>query len=155
MIESDTDYREEYKENWLKRNPGKDIMKDLDPEEYKYMQVEDEKGNKETRKIQYDLEISVGAGLPNNRAYRYSIVRQSFLDHAISTKEYRNYLIHQLGLNLQEYPETIQEQQEIGLVDEENQKKLQQSQNLTQANGSVEGLTANGNPSLNYMRGGM
>ena len=40
MIEADTDYREKYKEEWQKRNPNKDIMKDLDPEEYKYMQAE-------------------------------------------------------------------------------------------------------------------
>jgi len=152
MIEADTDYRQNYKEEWQKRNPDKDIMKDLDPNEYKYMQVEDENGNKETRKIQYDLEISVGAGLPNNKAYRYTIIRQSFLDHAITTKEYREYLIKQLGLDVQEYPETIQEQQEIGLIDEENQRMLQQQ---AQMNGNVEGLTQNGRPSLNYMRGAM
>lgn len=152
MIEADTDYRQNYREEWQKRNPDKDIMKDLDPNEYKYMQVEDENGNKETRKIQYDLEISVGAGLPNNKAYRYTIIRQSFIDHAITTKEYREYLIKQLGLDVQEYPETIQEQQEIGLIDEENQRMLQQQ---AQINGNVEGLTQNGRPSLNYMRGAM
>lgn len=155
MIEADTDYREEYKKQWQERNPNKNILTDLDPEEYKYMQVEDEKGNKETRKIQYDLEISVGAGLPNNRAYRYTIVRQSYVDHAITTKEYRNYLIQQLGLNIQEYPETIQEQQEIGLINEDNQKVLQNQAEMNRTNGNVEGMTANGNPSLNYMRGGM
>ena len=152
MIEADTDYRENYRKEWQERNPDKDIMKDLDPDEYKYMQVEDENGNKETRKIQYDLEISVGAGLPNNKAYRYSIIRQAFIDKAITTKEYREYLIKQLGLDVQEYPETIQEQQEIGLIDEENQRTLQQQ---TQMNGNVEGLTQNGRPSLNYMRGAM
>lgn len=152
MIEADTDYRQNYKEEWQKRNPDKDIMKDLDPNEYKYMQVEDENGNKETRKIQYDLEISVGAGLPNNKAYRYTIIRQSFIDHAITTKEYREYLIKQLGLDVQEYPETIQEQQEIGLIDEENQRLLQQQ---AQMNGNIEGLTQNGRASLNYMRGAM
>ena len=151
MIESDTDYRDKYREEWQKRNPDKNIMEDLDPNEYKYMQVEDEKGHKETRKIQYDLEISVGAGLPNNKAYRYSIVRQSFIDHGISTKEYRDYLIKQLGLDFQEYPETLQEQQEIGLIDEENQRVIQQQQ-MNQSNG---GFNPNVNPSLNYMRGGM
>ena len=49
MIEADTDYREAYRKEWQERNPGKDVMKDLDPNEYKYMQVEDDKGNKETR----------------------------------------------------------------------------------------------------------
>ena len=31
MIEADTDYRQNYREEWQKRNPDKDIMKDLDP----------------------------------------------------------------------------------------------------------------------------
>ena len=151
MIEADTDYREEYKENWKKRNPNKDIEKDLDPEEYRYMQVEDENGNKETRKIQYDLDISVGAGLPNNKAYRYTVTRQSYVDKAISTKEYRDYLRKNLGMDLQEYPETIQEQQQTGLVDEEN---LQEQQQLGQnQNANIEGLTASGNPQTSYMRG--
>lgn len=147
MIESDTDYREEYKKKWKERNPNKDIMKDLDPAEYRYMQVEGE-----TRKIQYDLDISVGAGLPNNRAYRYSIVRQMYVDKAITKREYRNYMIKQLGMNIQEYPETEIEQQEIGLVSDETVKKQQEEQ-LKQQNTNIEGLTPNGNISKNYMKG--
>jgi hypothetical protein len=148
MIESDTDYREKYKENWKANNPGKDISKDLDPEEYKYMQVE-ANGKKETRKIQYDLEISVGAGLPNNKAYRYSVIRQAYVDKAISRLEYRNYLIKQLGVDIQEYPETMQEQQELGIVDEE----AMQEQQMIQQNPNIEGLTPAGNPQTSYMKG--
>jgi hypothetical protein len=148
MIESDTDYREKYKENWKANNPGKDISKDLDPEEYKYMQVE-ANGKKETRKIQYDLEISVGAGLPNNKAYRYSVIRQAYVDKAISRLEYRNYLIKQLGVDIQEYPETMQEQQELGIVDEETM----QEQQMIQQNPNIEGLTPAGNPQTSYMKG--
>lgn len=154
MIEADTDYRENYKKEWQKRNPGKDIMKDLDPEEYKYMQVEDDKGNKETRKIQYDLDVSVGAGLPNNRAYRYTIVRQMYVDKALTKCEYRDYMIKQLGMNIQEYPETEQEQQEIGLIDEETLKAQQQeAATLQQQNSNIEGMTANGNVATSYMKG--
>lgn len=152
MIEADTDYRNSYKEEWQKRNPDKDVMTDLDPEEYKYMQVQDDKGNVETRKIQYDLEISVGAGLPNNRAYRYNIVRQMYVDKALTRREYRNYMIKQLGMNIQEYPETEQEQQEIGMIDEETMQKQQQFSEKQQQNAGVEGLTASGNPSINYAR---
>lgn len=146
MIEADTDYREKYKSEWKKRNPTKDIQKDLDPDEYKYMQV----GN-ETRKIQYDLDISVGAGLPNNRAYRYQIVRQMYIDKAMTKREYRNYMVKQLGLNIQEYPETEAEQQEIGLIDEKNLKEQQEI--LPQQNSSIEGMTANGNVATSYMKG--
>ena len=147
MIEADTDYRNKYKEEWQKRNPDKSIETDLDPEEYKYMQVENE-----TRKIQYDLDISVGAGLPNNRAYRYTIVRQMYVDKAISKLEYRNYMIKQLGLNVQEYPETEAEQQEIGIIDEETIQEEQERQELVQQNANIEGLSPNGNPIINYAR---
>lgn len=149
MTESDTDYREQYITNWQERNPDKNPQTDLNPEEYKYMQVDNE-----TRKIQYDLEISVGAGLPNNRAYRYQIVRQMYVDQALSKREYRNYMAKQLGMNIQEYPETTAEQQQLGLIDEETMAQMQQQRQFQQ-NGAVEGLNQNGNPSLNYMKGVM
>ena len=156
MIESDTDYRENYIQEYLKRNP-KANREDIDPNEYKYMQADNEE-----RKVQYDLTVSVGAGLPNNRAYRFNIVRQARADHAISNKEYRNYLIKQLGLNIPEIPASVQEQKEIGIYSEDTQKALEelaqnqsgqaQGQAITQ-NANIEGLTANGNVSKNYLKG--
>lgn len=138
MIEADSDYRNEYRKN----NPN------AKPEDYRYMQADDG----ETRPIMYDLNVTVGAGLPNNRAYRYSIVRQSYADKAITKKEYRNYLIKQLGLNLQEIPESEAEQQELGIYD---QNQIQQQEQLAQTNqnANIEGLNANGNVATSYMRG--
>lgn len=143
MIEADSDYRNEYRKN----NPN------AKPEDYRYMQADDG----ETRAIMYDLNVTVGAGLPNNRAYRYSIVRQSYADKAITKKEYRNYLIKQLGLNLQEIPESEAEQQELGIYD---QNQIQRQEQLTQENmlqtnqnANIEGLNANGNVAKSYMRG--
>ena len=140
LIESDSEYREEY----LKNNPN------AKPEDYKYMQSD--KG--ETRKIMFDLFVTVGAGLPNNRAYRYSIVRQAYADKAITRREYRNYLIKQLGLNIQEVPETLEEQQELGIYDKETVQQ-QNASNQTigmNQNAGIEGLTANGNVATSYMR---
>lgn len=143
LTEADTDYRDEYQKKWKERHPGKSIT-ELDPEEYKYMQVDNE-----TRKIQYDLDISVGAGLPNNRAYRYTIVRQMYVDKAISKREYRNYMIKQLGMNIQEYPETEQEQQELQLMDENTVKDIQNMQQ----NSNMDGFTQNGNVATSYLKG--
>ena len=157
MTEADTDYREQYISKYLERHKGA-TREDIDPSEYKYMQVDNE-----DRKIEYDLSVSVGAGLPNNRAYRYNIVRQARIDHAISNKEYRNYLIKQLGLNIPEIPESQVEQQEISIYDEETQKLVEkqqqqqqmQAQNLlTGQNNNIEGLTANGRVSRKYLREG-
>ena len=149
LIEADTEYREKYKEEWQKRNPGKSI-EELDENEYKYMQSETE-----TRKIKYDLIVSVGAGLPNNRAYRYSLVRQAYVDHAISTREYRNYLIKQLGLNIPETPESIEEQQQTGIYDQETMNKLKEQQEIIQnnQNANIEGLSVNGNPMPSQLKG--
>lgn len=151
MIESDTKYRNKYKE----QHP------DAKPEEYKFMQADNE-----TRKIKFDLNVTVGAGLPNNRAYRYSIVRQAYADKAISKKEYRNYLIKQLGLNIQEIPETMEEQQELGIYDNDIINEMQNSQNGQALNNvantgilnnnqdsNIEGLNANGNVRTSYLRG--
>lgn len=147
LIESNTEYREEYKKNWQQRNPNGNFKKEENKDTYKYMEVKNE-----SRKIKYDLCVSVGAGLPNNKAYRYNIVRQSFIDHAISIKEYREYLVKNLGLNIPETPETIEEQQQTGIYDEKTIQKMQQAQQNQQFNqsGEVEGLSANGNPMQNY-----
>ena len=143
MIESDSDYRKQYKE----RNP------EAKPEDYEFMQSDDN----ETRKIMYDLNVTVGAGLPNNRAYRYSIVRQSYVDKAITKKEYRKYLIKQLGLNLQEVPESEAEQQELGIYDQNTIQQQEQvgGVNVMQnnQNANIEGLNANGNVATSYMKG--
>lgn len=136
MIESDTEYRNKYK----KAHP------DAKPEEYKYMQSD----NGETRHVMFDLSVTVGAGLPNNRAYRYSIVRQAYADKAISKKEYRSYLVKQLGLNIQEIPESIEEQQELQIY---NKDIMQQQQTQNTNNANIEGLNANGNVATSYMKG--
>lgn len=138
LTEADTEYRNAYKE----------AHKDAKPEDYEYMQVYNE-----TRQVMFDLSVSVGAGLPNNRAYRYSIVRQSYVDKAITTPEYRNWLVKQVGLNIPEIPKTIQEQQQIGVYDQETIEKTQQEQALQQSmNAGVEGLNANGNVQTSYLR---
>lgn len=138
LTEADTEYRNAYRE----------AHKDAKPEDYEYMQVDNE-----TRKVMFDLSVSVGAGLPNNRAYRYSIVRQAYVDRAISTPEYRDYLIKQVGLNIPETPKTLQEQQQIGVFDQETLEKVQQEQQMQSMNAGVEGLNANGNVQTSYMRG--
>lgn len=138
LTEADTEYRNAYKE----------AHKDAKPEDYEYMQVDNE-----TRKVMFDLSVSVGAGLPNNRAYRYSIVRQAYADKAITTPEYRDYLIKQVGLNIPETPKTLQEQQQIGVFDQETVEKVQQEQQMQSMNAGVEGLNANGNVQTSYMRG--
>lgn len=140
MIEADSEYRKKY----LEKNPN------AKPEDYRYMQSDEG----ETRPIMFDLSVTVGAGLPNNRAYRYSMVRQAYADKAISKKEYRRYLVKQLGLNIQEIPESQEEQQELGIYDQNQiQQQEQITQNSMQQNANIEGINANGNVMPSYMKG--
>ena len=76
-----------------------------------------------------------------------------YVDKALTKREYRDYMIKQLGMNIQEYPETELEQQEIGLIDEETLKKQQNVAQMQQQNSNIEGLTASGNPQTSYMKG--
>lgn len=137
LMKSNTEFRDAYKEK----------HKDAKPEDYEYMQVEGE-----TRKVKYDLRVTVGAGMPNNKAYRYNIVKESYKEKAITRREYRKYLIDNLGLNVPEIPESQAEQQELGIFSEETLQQMQQAQQIQQGqSGDIEGLNTNGN----VMIGGM
>lgn len=146
LIEADTDYREKYKKNWQEHNKDKNLD-ELDPKEYEYMQVENE-----TRKIKFDLKVTVGAGLPANKAFRYNIMAESYAKQAITRREYRKYLIKNLGLDIPEVPDSIEEQQQLGIYSEENMKKIQEA---AKQNANTEGINANGNVAISQVRGGM
>lgn len=159
LMEADSDYRENYKKNWLENHKDKKI-EDLDPDEYKYMQVDDE-----TRKVKYDLKMSVGAGLPANKAFRYNIMSESYQKGAITKKEYRAYLIENLGLSIPVIPDSIQEQQQIGVFSEDTMEMMKQAQQQTQIPGGqpqqpglgseTQGINANGNVAISQVKGGL
>ena len=74
-----------------------------------------------------------------------------YADKALTKREYRNYMIKNLGMNIPEIPETDTEQQELGIYDENKLKQIQQEQ-IAQQNANVEGLTPNGNPAISQVR---
>lgn len=149
LIESDTEYRNKYKEK----------HKDAKLEDYEYMQV----GN-ETRKVKYDLRVTVGAGMPSNKAFRYNIIMEAYAKKLISSKEARKYLIETLGLNISEVPESIQEQQQIGIFENNiiNNQSLINTNNPTiskpeyiNQDSGIQGINANGNVELSRVKGGV
>lgn len=142
LIPSDTEYRTKYKEEWRKRNPNKKI-EELDSKEYAFKQVESE-----TRKVKFDLNVTVGAGMPANKAFRYTIMKESYHEKAITKREYRRFLIKNLGLDVKEVPETLEEQTQLGIYDPETVKQTQmQTQNT-----DVQGINANGNVALSQVK---
>lgn len=150
LIKSNTDYQNKYKE----------AHKDAKPEDYEYMQVEGE-----TRKVKYDLNVTVGAGMPNNKAFRYNLIAESYAKQAITKREYRKYLIDNLGLNVPEIPESEAEQQELGIFSDETIEKMQAQTNQDRQTGNmnntyqtqgadIQGINANGNIAPSQVREG-
>ena len=101
--------------------------------------------------------------MPNNKAFKYNVMMESYKGRTISRKETRKYLIDELGIPVSEVPETIQEQQELGIFDTDTMPQTPQMQEQSQGNiqnyvnqePNVQGLTGNGNVSLNQVRGGL
>ena len=121
----------------------------------------------ENRKIKYDLRVTVGAGMPNNKAFRYNLVSESYNRKTITKREYRKYLIDNLGLNVPEIPESEAEQQELGIFSDdtiEKMKQIEATQNVQTPNGmqrnntyqtqgaDIPGINRNGNISINQVR---
>lgn len=63
-----------------------------------YMEKTDERGNVKTRKIHVILSVSVGAGVPKNKAFMYNIINEAFAKGAMSKQEYREKLKEYVGL---------------------------------------------------------
>lgn len=58
----------------------------------------------ETKKADFDVEVTVGAGLPQNKGYIFQMANQAVQIGAISPPEYRKLLIDYVGLPLDENP---------------------------------------------------
>lgn len=133
LMKSNTEYMNKYKKE----------HKDAKPSDYEYMQVEGE-----TRKVKYDLKVTVGAGMPNNKAFRYNLVSESYAKKAITKREYRKYLIENLGLNVPEVPTSLAEQQELQIFSDDVIDQMQQAQ----MGADVAGINANGNVAPSQVR---
>ena len=67
--------------------------------------LEDEEGNQMTREVQLDLSLSMGNGLPSDKAFMYQTVvelSKAIIDgrSVITWKEFREYLRSEVGLPL-------------------------------------------------------
>jgi hypothetical protein len=66
------------------------------PPDYKapeYMQ-----NGEETKEAMFDIAVTVGAGLPNNKAFVYQMIKEAKADGTITPEEYREWLIKNMGL---------------------------------------------------------
>lgn len=121
------------------------------PEGYKdpeYMLAKGDEGAV-TKSVNFDIKVSIGAGIPNNRAFRYNVIREAFVAGAIDLPEYR-YWLKKLGA----LPETSyeQEQQINQKLEQLMMMKTIRPRNM---NADIEGLTQNGTPQSLQNQGGV
>lgn len=115
----------EFKKAFKVRNPN--------AEEPKYMEKRNEKGESSKRKIHVILSVSVGAGLPKNKALMYNIIKETFANGAMSQDEYRKKLEEYVGLP---YDESMNQQQQGGTIENQVEMPLgTQSRNIFNNNG--------------------
>lgn len=102
----------EYKQAFKRINPN--------AEEPKYMERVSENGETNKRKIHVILSVSVGVGLPKNKALMYNIIKETFQNGGMDREEYRKKLEEYVGLP---YDETMQQQQQA-VQNAENQVNI-------------------------------
>ena len=79
-----------YKKAFLSMHP--------DAEEPLYMNKTTKKGKDVTRNIRVLLNVSVGAGIPKNKALMYNVINEVFAKKAMDPVKYREFLEEYLGL---------------------------------------------------------
>lgn len=99
--------------------------------EPEYMQL----GN-ETKEAFFDVEVTVGAGLPNNKAFVYTVIKEVFASGAIDKVTYLNLLRDYVKLPIEEIP---QQQMDPQL--------MQQLMGQLTPNPNMQGLSPQGNVS--------
>lgn len=134
---------EAFTRGFMENNPDK--------EQPKWMQLTDEQGQGITKSVELDVEINVGAGLPKNKAFVYSMAEKLssiVIDgkSLVGWKEMRDFLRDFLGMPLMDDNEVIQQK-----IQEAQQAMGGQPGAPTggpMPNANVEGLTKRGNPQM-------
>lgn len=90
MVPTDETYRKAFEAE----NPGKEI-----PE---YMEKKTKAGKTVKRKLHVILSVSVGAGIPKNKAFIYNMLNELYAKKAMSLKTYREYLEEYMGIPFDE-----------------------------------------------------
>lgn len=92
----------------------KDAFKAINPniEPPEYMEKTNKKGKTEKRKIHVILSVSVGAGIPKNKALMYNVINEAYAKGAMSREEYRKKLEEYIGLPYKEEDEQLTAQAE-------------------------------------------
>jgi hypothetical protein len=136
---------EGFRRKWMDANPDTPV-----PE---YMISTTSEGQPLTKSARFDMKVSIGAGVPNNKAFRYTVTKESYMSGAMSIPEYRQ--------RLREYdilPETSWEQEQAIVAKLEQQKMAAATKGTEEQRpyADIEGLSASGRPAaLKNLGGGV
>jgi len=99
---------EMYKAQYVRNNPEAQL-----PDS---MILQGDSGEPETKEAEFDITVTVGAGMPNNKAFVYSVMSEAFKAQIVSAEEFRKYLQNNLGLPLEETMPMPQQQANPGAM---------------------------------------
>lgn len=97
------------------------------------------------KQAEFDIKITVGAGLPQNKAFVYQVISESFAKGAITPQEYRKLLKDYVNLPVNDKPEEVQkaEQQQAQQKQQQGMQPMQE-QNIEGAPAPQGGVVVNG-----------
>ena len=98
-----------------------------------------------TKSAKFDIRIKIGAGLPENKAFRYNIVKESYINKSITIREYRRFLRDYLAMTI----DTEEEEQIVRKLEVREQLELEALK--AQAMQAQQGGAAGGNQSPDVM----
>jgi hypothetical protein len=130
-----------YRKSFRERNPDKD-----EPE---WMVLTDENGKPMTKNVDFDIQISIGAGLPQNKAFIYQMAEklsQLVVDgqNVIHYPEMRKFIKDFLGIPLSDSDDDLQQQMAQGGGQMPMQGQPEQG-------AMTEGLTPNNRPQMSRL----
>lgn len=110
----------------------------------KYMPLKDETGESlQTKKASFDVQITVGSGLPTNKAFVYTLIKEAFRDKILTPAAYAKLLKDYTGLPISD--------DDVQSLNPQPNAGMDPMQNAL-----IQGLTQSGNPMQpNIATGGM
>ena len=126
LVEPDAEFRNKYMAN------NKVAPKSM-------MLMDDSGKNPKTKEAVFDLVCKMGVGIPNNPAFQYKIVSESYINGTMTREEYRKWMVDNMGLPVDPaFPMQAQPEATGG--------QMAGQKNATMPNANVEGMTANNKP---------
>lgn len=113
-----------------------------------YMPATDSSGRMITKEACFDINVTVGAGMPSNKAFVYQVINESFAKGIITPQEARKLLRDYVSLPVPEKPEQPEQPPVQEMPQQQPMQGQQAEQTQTTQNPNVQGMTRGGNPMM-------